>query len=124
MKKIVIVEDDNITRSTITKFLKRFDFQIETAEDGEEGLQLIKEIKPDLILLDIIMPVMNGFDVFAKVMEDDSLKNTPIIFLTNLDDIRRKKDVLEQGAVDYIVKSNIDLEDLKKKIDHLFEEIS
>lgn len=63
---------------------------------------------------------MNGFDVFNELMGDEKLKNIPILFLTNLDDIRRKKEVLEQGAVDYIVKSNIDLEDLRLKIDSLF----
>lgn len=124
MKKIVIIEDDRITLSTITKFLKKYDYSITTAQDGEEGLSLVRKEIPDLILLDVIMPVMNGFEVFAEIMSDENLKNIPILFLTNLDDIRRKKEVLEQGAVDYIVKSNIDLEDLKLKIDSLFAKAS
>lgn len=124
MKKIVIIEDDRITLSTITKFLKKYDYSITTAQDGEEGLTLVRKEIPDLILLDVIMPVMNGFEVFTEIMGDENLKNIPILFLTNLDDIRRKKEVLEQGAVDYIVKSNIDLEDLKLKIDSLFAKAS
>ena len=116
MKKVLIIEDDRITRETITKFLKKKGFNVEMAVNGKDGVDKVDEIKPSLILLDIIMPEMNGFDVFDTLRAKEETKDIPVIFLTNLDDIRRKKELLDRGAVDYIVKSNIDLTDLIAKV--------
>ncbi len=88
-----------------TKFLKE-GFELIQAFDGEEGLEKAKAIKPDLILLDIIMPKLDGFVVLKTLKQDNELKRIPVILLTNLgqdEDIRKAK---ELGADDYFIKDN------------------
>ena len=105
-KKILIVEDDKFLRELISQKLLKEGFDIAEAVDGEKGLQSIKEEKPDLVLLDLILPGIDGFEVLAKAKEDPILANIPIIILSNLG---QKEDIekgLKMGAVDYLIKAH------------------
>ncbi|MDP3964591.1 MAG: response regulator [bacterium] len=104
--KILLIEDEKMLSSMYsTKFTKE-GYNLVAAYDGEEGLAKAKTEKPDLILLDIIMPKLDGFVVLKALKEDSSLKDIPVILLTNLgqdEDIKKGK---ELGANDYFIKAN------------------
>lgn len=105
-KKILIVEDDKFLRELIAKKLSEEGFIVEEASDGEEGIRKIKEGRPDLILLDLILPSIDGFEVLEKIKKDLETKPIPVIILSNLgqkEDIERG---LKLGAFDYLVKAH------------------
>jgi len=87
-----------------------------SALDGEVGLRLAKEKKPDLILLDLILPRVHGFDVLKKLKEDKETKEIPVIVLTNLEGIGDVDKALEMGATTYLVKAQYSLEEVVDKI--------
>ena len=82
MKKILIIEDDYVLRSTVKDLLEANNYKVFTASDGIEGLQLAKEISPNLIICDVMMPKLNGFEVLENFKNDISLSSIPFIFLT------------------------------------------
>jgi len=119
-QKILIVEDDEfLSGMYITKFTME-GFHVVFAEDGELGLAKAKVELPKLILLDILLPKKNGFEVLQELKSEETTKQIPVILLTNLsqeDDIKRG---YELGAVDYLVKAyNIPSEVVKKVKEHL-----
>jgi len=114
-KSILVVEDDQFLRDLIVKKLEEEGLNIIQAVDGEEGLQFIKENKPALVLLDLILPGIDGFEVLKQVKSDPETKDIPIIILSNLgqkDDIERG---LELGARDFMVKAHFTPEEIVKK---------
>jgi len=116
MVKILVVEDDRFLRELIVKKLNQEGFATETAVDGEEGLSKIKEIKPDLVLLDLILPTIDGFEVLRKLKEEDLVPSLPVIILSNLgqrEDIERG---LSLGATDYLVKAHFTPDEIIQKI--------
>lgn len=120
MQKILIVEDDAALREALTIALEGEGFKALKAKDGEEGLKRARDDAPDLILLDIVMPKMDGLTVMQKLQEKQETKGIPIIFLTNLSDVDTISKVVKQGMFDYLVKADWDIEDLvglvKKKL--------
>lgn len=105
-KKILIVEDDKFLRDLISQKLAKEGYEVDEAVDGEEGVKMIKEVKPDLVLLDLILPGIDGFEVLVKMKENSSISSTPVIILSNLG---QKEDVekgLKLGAVDYLIKAH------------------
>ena len=115
-KKILIVEDDKFLRELISQKLLKEGYDISEAVDGEKGLKAIKDEKPDLVLLDLILPGMDGFEVLMKIKEDSSLTQVPIIILSNLgqkDDIERG---LKLGAIDYLIKAHFTPGEIIEKI--------
>lgn len=106
-KKIIIIDDDSTVRKIYgQKFSMQAGWQVLTAQNGKEGLEIIKQDAPDLILLDIMMPKADGFDVLNKIKKDRALKNIPVIMLTNLADEEDKTEAFKRGAQDYLVKAN------------------
>ena len=105
-KTILIVEDDKFLRELIAKKLIKENFEVSEAIDGEEGIKKIKEEKPDLILLDLILPGIDGFEVLSQMKKESTLASIPVIILSNLG---QKEDVekgLKMGAVDYLIKAH------------------
>ena len=103
-KKILIIEDTEFMKKLISDVLKEADYEVVTASSGEEGLQKVREEKPDLVLLDVVMPGMDGFEV-CKILRDDESNNLmPIIMLTAQENEDDKLEGLELGADDYIIK--------------------
>lgn len=114
--RILLVEDDQFFQKFYSSKLKEQGFEVYTASDGNEGLQQVKKINPELIILDIIMPHVDGFEVLMTLSQDQTLKKIPVIVFSTLgqeqDMIKAKK----LGAVDYIDKSTFDFNSLKSKI--------
>lgn len=114
--KILIVEDDKFLRDIAVMKLKHEGFDIDSATDGGEGLEMAKKNTFDLILLDIILPGIDGFEVLKRIKEDPKLKNIPIILLSNLG---QKSDIdkgIALGATDYIIKAHHTLDEIIEKI--------
>ncbi len=108
MGKILIIEDDSLLARMYAQKFKKEGFEVSTAGNGEEGLEKIKSFGPDVVLLDIMMPKMNGLEVLERLKADGKIKGTPVILLTNL--ARGMADInrgLELGAVAYLVKSKV-----------------
>jgi DNA-binding response OmpR family regulator len=103
--KILIVEDDPLMSRVYQRIFKLEGYEIVTAQDGEEGLKKATETNPVLIMLDIMMPKMNGLDILQKLKSQDSTKTIPIIMLTNLAGQEDAKKVISMGAAKYKVKS-------------------
>jgi DNA-binding response OmpR family regulator len=106
MKKILIIEDDKFLRELIAQKLIKEDFEVSEAMDGEEGIKKIKEEKPDLILLDLILPGIDGFEVLSQMKKEPALASIPVIILSNLgqkDDVEKG---LKMGAIDYLIKAH------------------
>ena len=103
-KRIVLAEDEPQIAKLVEFKLKKEGYQVTWKENGEEALKAIKEEKPDLILLDVMMPVMDGYEVLRRLKEDENLKSIPVIMLTAR---AQEKDVvkgIDMGAEDYITK--------------------
>jgi CheY-like chemotaxis protein len=105
MPKILIIEDDPLMSRMYQKIFSFEKFEVETAGDGEEGLAKVVAANPSLILLDVMMPKMNGLQVLEKLKADDRTKNIPVVMLTNLAGQQDAEAALSRGAVKYIVKS-------------------
>jgi DNA-binding response OmpR family regulator len=103
-KKILIIEDDNIIIKIIEHFLENEDYSVSVAQDGEVGLKKIIEDKPDLILLDIMVPSMSGLQLLEKLKEDTQLSQIPIIIISSLSQDEDILKGLEKGAMDYVPK--------------------
>jgi len=115
-KNPYIVEDDETLRKILKDKLTQEGFSVLTAKDGEEGLKASFKSNPDLILLDIVMPKMDGVDMLKKLREDGWGSKVPVLLLTNDSNPEHIKETLKADATDYLVKSDWKLEDVIKKI--------
>lgn len=104
MKKILVIEDEYSVRTSIRDLLKEKEYQVFSAEDGKEGISLAKEIHPDLIVCDIMMPQMDGYSVIRELSNINDTALIPFIFLTAKADMNDLRAGMELGADDYIVK--------------------
>jgi len=114
--KILVVEDEEILLAALQEELAQGGYDTQGASDGEDGLKKVKEYNPELILLDLVMPKMDGMSVLKKLKEDNETKNIPVVILTNLSDYERISEALSLGAKDYLVKANYSLNDLLDKV--------
>jgi len=115
-KRILVIEDDKFLRELIAQKLIKEGYETSEAVDGEEGIKKIKEEKPDLILLDLILPGIDGFEVLSRMREDSTTNSIPVIILSNLG---QKEDVekgLKLGAVDYLIKAHFTPGEIIEKI--------
>jgi CheY-like chemotaxis protein len=105
MSKILIVEDDPLMSRMYQKIFAFEGYEVEAAADGAEGIEKIRASKPSLVLLDIMMPEMNGLQVLDKLKADPETQKIPVIMLTNLAGQQDAENALAKGAVKYIIKS-------------------
>ncbi len=115
-KKILIIEDEEILLNLLKSKLSELDYQVFVATDGHEGLGAIKEIVPDLILLDIIMPKMGGFELMEKMQEDDSIKNIPVIIISNSGQPVEIDKAKQLGAKDWLIKTEFSPQEVIEKV--------
>jgi len=106
MKKILIIEDDPFLSEMYAAKFVESGFEVDIAIDGKMGLDKIKDIQPDLALLDIVLPKMDGFEILKKIKEDKSLQGIPIVLLTNLVQKNEVEKGLSLGADEYIIKAH------------------
>ncbi len=115
-KNILIIEDDKFLRELIVRKVINEGFDVSEAIDGEEGIKKIKEEKPDMILLDLILPSIDGFEVLSRMKEDSALSSIPVIILSNLG---QKEDIdrgMKLGATDYLIKAHFTPGEIIEKI--------
>jgi DNA-binding response OmpR family regulator len=117
--KIVLVEDDAFLAGMYVTKLNLEGYDVHLASDGEKGLKLVKEELPGIILLDVILPKMSGFDVLKDLKADAKTKNIPVILLTNLGQRDDVKKGLDLGAVDYLIKAHFMPSEVVEKIKKL-----
>ena len=114
--RILLAEDDRILRKAGEATLRKKGYVVIAAVDGEDALEKAREHKPDLILLDVIMPRLQGFDVLTLLKADPGTRDIPVIMLSNLEHEADIRKALEGGAHAYMVKSNVQLEELAAKV--------
>jgi CheY-like chemotaxis protein len=108
MAKLLITEDDPLMSRMYQKIFTFEGFEVVMAADGQEGLDKAREVNPTLILLDVMMPKLNGLQVLEKLKADPATKAIPVIMLTNLAGQQDAENALSKGAIKYIVKSEYD----------------
>ncbi len=116
-KKILIIEDETPLRNAISDILTFEGFTVFQGKNGQEGLEVALQEHPDLILLDLMMPVMDGLTMLEKLREDAEYgKHAAVILLTNINDPEKVAQATEAGSYDFLVKSDWNIEDVVKKI--------
>jgi CheY-like chemotaxis protein len=114
--KVLLAEDDRFLRRAAETTLRRHGLTVVTAVDGDEALAAARRELPDLILLDMIMPKVQGFEVLQALKEDPTTAAIPVVVLSNLSQESDSKTACQMGALDYWVKANISLEELARRV--------
>lgn len=115
-KKILIIEDEEIMLGLLQRKLTKEGYEISVARDGDEGMQVMKEVNPDLILLDIIMPKMGGFEVMEEMNKDKELKKIPVIVISNSGQPVELDRAQKLGAKDWLIKTEFDPQEVIDKV--------
>jgi len=119
--KVLIVDDDFSSRRLLARFIrKKWPVKILQAEDGSEAIQLVLKESPNLVILDMLMPFMNGIEVLKILRKDPKTAEIPVIACTAVDDKKEVSEILDHGVTDYLIKP-IDQKILLKKIANLIE---
>lgn len=121
MKKILVVEDDKFLSSAYRVKLTKANFQVKITSDGKEALQALDSFVPDLIILDLVMPVMDGFSVLESLRKDERYKKTPVLVASNLGESEDIVKATKLGATDYIVKTDLSMKKLIERIKQLLK---
>jgi len=114
--KILICEDETTLAKVLQEKFEREEFSAITVSNGDEIIPSAKKINPDIILLDLVMPKLDGLQALALMKKDNDLKNIPVIVLSNLNDDEKIKKALALGAIDYVVKSNHPINEVVEKV--------
>ena len=122
-KTILIIEDDEVLGDILLTKLKTAGYQAELSRDGAEGLAKVKELKPDLVLLDIILPTMNGYEILQALNEDTENPMPPVIIISNSGQPVEISRVLELGVKDYLVKADFTPEEVIKKVEEQLRKV-
>ena len=120
-QKILIIEDEATLQKALQEVLTAEGYNTLSALDGLRGLEMAREENPELILLDIILPKMDGFEVLEALKSEEKTKSIPVIILTNLSDVSDIQKALDLGATTYLVKADFSLEDVIKKVKETLE---
>jgi DNA-binding response OmpR family regulator len=115
-KKILFIEDDTFLLGLAATKLEKEGFEVRTAETGQQGITIMDMEKVDMLLLDLMLPDISGFEILDSIKQQDTKKDMPVIIFSNLSEDENIKKGLELGAIDYMVKSNFTLEELVEKI--------
>lgn len=113
---VLVVEDDVFMANALRDKLSREGHTAAVAKNGEEALVMMRDNKPRLVLLDLIMPKKTGFDVLREMQQDAGLRDVPVVILSNLGDEKAKKQAKELGAVEFLIKANTPIKEIAKKI--------
>ncbi len=100
----MLIDDDMVTRSVLERILDREGYDVECIEQGDKAIEAAHTRSPSLILLDVMMPDVDGFDLITRIKKESDLASIPVIFITARDDVQSKIAGFELGAVDYIIK--------------------
>ena len=120
-RRILLVEDDRFLRRAAETSLKRHGFIVQVAVDGEEALRVAAAERPDLILLDLILPKLPGFEVLRSLKSNPDLASIPVIVLSNLGQDHDVQQAVDLGALSYLVKANLSLEELARRVEEALQ---
>jgi len=120
--KILVVEDDKFLRELLVRKLEGEGLSTVTAADGAEALQKMEETMPKLVLLDLILPGIDGFDVLKKMKENPAIANIPVIILSNLGQKEEVEKGLKLGASDYMIKAHFTPDEIVEKVQKILKE--
>jgi DNA-binding response OmpR family regulator len=115
-KTVLIVEDEMSMQRALKSRLEGAGYDVRTAADGEKAMATMAEKLPDLVLLDLIMPKIDGITVLRQMKADEGLKNVPVVILTNLSSGDKVAEAMQLGTFDFLVKANYSLDDVLKKV--------
>ncbi len=115
-KFIFIIEDEQTLSRSLRDKLEREGYRVETAIDGKLGLASVKREKPDLLILDIILPGLNGLEVLKGLKSDSRSKHIPVLLVSNVDDEKQQREAQRLGAANYLLKSNVTLAKIIEEI--------
>jgi CheY-like chemotaxis protein len=116
-RRVLLAEDDRFLRRAAEASLRRHGLEVLTAADGEEALRIARAEPLDLILLDVMMPKLDGFEVLSALKQDDATAHIPVLVLSNLGQERDVAQAKALGAVAFLVKANLSLQDLVERVD-------
>jgi len=119
MRKILIIEDDGFLQGLEAGKLKKSNYDVITASTGEEGLEKINEKGVDLILLDLVLPKFDGYEILKKIKDTETLKHIPVVVFSNLSETKDIEKAKALGASDFMVKSNFTLDELVEHIEKI-----
>lgn len=119
--RLFIIEDDIFIAKIYEKKLTKEGFEVNVAHDGKEALSKLETFIPDIILLDLVMPNMDGFGLLKKVKKSKKLKDVPVIVLSNLEQVSDIERAMELGAKEYIVKASVSIQDVVDTISENME---
>jgi len=122
MKKILLVEDDPFLIDIYTTKLKKVGFEVYVSRDGESALQLIEKERPDLVLLDIVLPHIDGWEILRKIKNNEKLKDIKIIILSNLGQKHEVEKGLKLGATKYLIKAHYTPTQIVEEIKNILKE--
>jgi len=120
-KILLVIEDEEMLLRALYLAFLHSGYTIATASDGETGLRMTERLKPNLVLLDLLLPKMSGFEYLKTIKSNPGLKSTPVIVLSNLGDKDDMEKATDLGAADYFIKANTDLSVLAKKVDEILK---
>jgi len=115
-KKIVIIDDEEMLLGPLVELFEAEGFEVGSAKDGEEGLKKVTEVKPDIVIVDLTMPKMDGLTMLSKLRGIEGEKNIPVIIFTNTSDAEKINKAIEGGANEFLIKADWKLGDLIKKV--------
>lgn len=116
-KKVLVIEDEGPLRNALSQKCSELGYEVLSAKDGEEGLSVALKEHPDLILLDVVMPVMDGISMLKKLREDEWGKKVKVIVLTNLTDAETTAEAVEADSSEYLIKTDWKLSDIVAKVE-------
>ena len=116
MKKILIIEDEPVLQSTLKETFEKAEYEVIQAFDGDEAVQKVHDVVPDIVLLDLILPKKHGFEILKEIKADEKTKDVPVLVLTNLEESEEVMQALELGARGYLVKANYGLKEVLDKV--------
>jgi len=122
MKKILVIDDDQFFSKTLEGALPKGKYEVVSAEDGEIGLEKLKSEKPDLIILDLMMPKVDGSEFLKRLQESTDLPKVPVLVSSNLSSVKKISDVMAMGAIGYVIKSDESLQSIVQDIERVFGE--
>ena len=122
MKKILVIDDDQFFCKTLGEALPKDKYALVTAEDGEMGLSKLKSEKPDLVVLDLMMPKLDGTEFMKKLQAVPELNKTPVLISSNLSSMKKISDLMALGAVGYVIKSDESMASIVQDIERILGE--
>lgn len=120
-KKILLIEDDVFILGLLSDKFRQNDFEVDIAKDGEKGIEFLKSHRPDAILLDILLPKINGFEVLRQIKSSPVLAGIPVIIISNLGQKEEIEKAKQLGADDYIIKANFTTNEIVQKLNKILK---